>query len=343
MAQEKIASTSFKTPTKAPSIVELPTQRNSLPDIPLTPREREILAQTSSGSGGIIRNSHSSESVLGEAPPKPPLPDNLAMYSPPPPLPPKKKSKNTMQMVICPQQIENFKSASLERVSMRSKSPPLEDNVSLLSESGGSIDSMLNNSSREEDDEIKAVMEDEPDYFHAPHDIYSANSWEESSLSSSLSNNEYKYNQHTTINDYHRLSNTDSGIMSVRSSNYSKRSSQQSNSSTQKQQHHNEMIKSESIVQNLNKSLETCLTLKKCSTTTTTTSNSYTVIVGDEGDEPPAIPVKTKRKSEQRQPSPYDNVPDDGLGELLSGESVIQGVNYLKNHFDIFSIINLSR
>lgn len=56
----------------------MPQQRNSLPDIPLTPREREILAQTSGGNSVGIRNSHSSESVLGDPnqpPPKPPLPD----------------------------------------------------------------------------------------------------------------------------------------------------------------------------------------------------------------------------------------------------------------------------
>lgn len=39
---------------------------------------------------------------------------------------------------------------------MRSRSP--EDSVSLLSESAGSIDSMLNHSSKE-DDEIKALMD----------------------------------------------------------------------------------------------------------------------------------------------------------------------------------------
>lgn len=41
---------------------------------------------------------------------------------------------------------------------MRSKSP--EDSISLLSESAGSVDSMLNHSSREED-EIKALMDDD--------------------------------------------------------------------------------------------------------------------------------------------------------------------------------------
>lgn len=45
---------------------------------------------------------------------------------------------------------------SISRVSMRSKSP--EDSISLLSESAGSVDSMLNQSSREEE-EIKALMD----------------------------------------------------------------------------------------------------------------------------------------------------------------------------------------
>lgn len=56
------------------------------------------------------------------------------------------------------------------------------------------------------------------------------------------------------------------------------------------------------------------------------TSNSSSVTVSNEsvfnrdemdlgGDEtPPAIPQKTRKKHE-RQPSPYDNVPDDRLGE----------------------------
>jgi len=59
---------------------ELP-QRSSLPDIPLTPRERQILEQTSSSmldshGHGSLSHSQSSESVLNDAspPPKPPLP-----------------------------------------------------------------------------------------------------------------------------------------------------------------------------------------------------------------------------------------------------------------------------
>lgn len=50
------------------------SQRNSLPDIPLTPREREILERTSAFV--LERHSQSSENVLDDSPPpKPPHPD----------------------------------------------------------------------------------------------------------------------------------------------------------------------------------------------------------------------------------------------------------------------------
>lgn len=56
-------------------------QRNSLPDIPLTPREMEILKQTSVDNTRHVVHSQSSESILnhdgldpGTPPPKPPLP-----------------------------------------------------------------------------------------------------------------------------------------------------------------------------------------------------------------------------------------------------------------------------
>lgn len=48
-------------------------QRNSLPDIPLTPREREILERTSAFA--LEKHSQSTENVLEDPPPpKPPHP-----------------------------------------------------------------------------------------------------------------------------------------------------------------------------------------------------------------------------------------------------------------------------
>ncbi|ERL89877.1 hypothetical protein D910_07236 [Dendroctonus ponderosae] len=214
LAQEKInqQQTSYKTtPRSSFSNCNLDgqSQRNSLPDIPLTPREREILAQTSNLP---IRASHSTESILLDAespPPKPPLP---------------------------------------VQVSLRSKSP--EDSISLLSEGTGSIDSMLNHSSKEED-EIKVLMDSDQDLILDNHnsDIFGI------------------------VNDYHRLSNTDSGIVSFRSSSYSKRSSQQSS------------VSSTLVVSNSSHSI---------------VSRQGFELVGNET--PPAIPQKTKKKTEPRQP-----------------------------------------
>lgn len=58
------------------STIEHQPQRNSLPDIPLTQQERLTLEQTSC-TPGLVRSSHSSESILRDSspPPKPPLPD----------------------------------------------------------------------------------------------------------------------------------------------------------------------------------------------------------------------------------------------------------------------------
>ncbi|KAH8420101.1 hypothetical protein KR009_005809 [Drosophila setifemur] len=63
-------------------------QRTSLPEIALTPKERDILEQHNSNP---MRGSHSTESILRDTspPPKPPLPNRA---SNPPPLPPKRRS-----------------------------------------------------------------------------------------------------------------------------------------------------------------------------------------------------------------------------------------------------------
>ncbi|KAJ8984636.1 hypothetical protein NQ317_009864 [Molorchus minor] len=308
-----------------------------------SPPGEEILEQTSYVTLTMARNSHSTESILRDSspPPKPPLPESLCKSDPiscvtPPPLPPKKKNYRLQQLMDGGYSMDHSPiTSSLERVSMRSKSP--EDSISLLSESAGSVDSMLNHSSREED-EIKALMDGDGDMFLDNHatDIFGANgsntSWEESSLSSSVSNHNSEH--HTSVNDYHRLSNTDSGIVSVRSSSYSKRSSQQSSVSSQFTHHvskHSsnavsDLVKSESLLQNLHRSFENQVTLRNFNQEVSSSGSrmilSSNNVSRDEldflrADTPPAIPQKTKRKTD-RQPSPYDNVPDENLGgELL--------------------------
>ncbi|KRG06865.1 guanine nucleotide-releasing factor 2 isoform X6 [Drosophila mojavensis] len=69
-------------------------QRTSLPDIALTPKERDILEQSNVNP---MRGSHSTESILRDTspPPKPPLPNRS---SNPPPLPPKRRSQPQSQL-----------------------------------------------------------------------------------------------------------------------------------------------------------------------------------------------------------------------------------------------------
>lgn len=69
---------------------------------------------------------------------------------PPPPLPPKKRTR--AQQLLDESDI--LLSSSLDRVSLRSRSP--EDSSSLLSASAGSLDSALNHS--RDEDEIRAIM-----------------------------------------------------------------------------------------------------------------------------------------------------------------------------------------
>ncbi|KAI8429762.1 hypothetical protein MSG28_000307 [Choristoneura fumiferana] len=60
------------------------TQRNSLPDIPLTPKERSLLTGDTSSESSGVRASHSSESVLDapdSPPPKPARPNRLSLQS----------------------------------------------------------------------------------------------------------------------------------------------------------------------------------------------------------------------------------------------------------------------
>ncbi|XP_068082777.1 guanine nucleotide-releasing factor 2 [Anabrus simplex] len=175
--------------------VDLP-QRSSLPDIPLTPRERQILEQTSTSvidrpCHNSIPHSQSSESILNDAspPPKPPLPGRTHHMSEssdspagdPPPLPPKRRNRpHHLQTTLHGHAGDDSSltdtlnsssntglAASLDRISLRSKSP--EDTSSLLSASAGSLDSVLNHSREEE--EIQVLMDTSDDNVHISDNI----------------------------------------------------------------------------------------------------------------------------------------------------------------------------
>lgn len=160
--------------------------------------------------------------------------------------------------------------------------------------------------------------------------------------------------------DSNRLSNTDSGFVSihshrnsVQSFSTSKRSSQQSSSSQWSQQNSFKQIsnnifsqqllnenvqKTENIISENKVILETSYSQIEKSVTTTSNisqfsslSNSHVsdILHGiesmdsvdsvNEDSVPPAIPQKTRsrRGRHERQPSPYDNVPENLGGELL--------------------------
>lgn len=144
--------------------IDVASQRTSLPDIPLTPHERDILEKSSIK---IVRASHSTESILRDTspPPKPPLPNRQSTgadgnFSIPPPLPPKRRSqpnnRNNINSIDSDFVGDGVFLGCGDRASMRSRSP--EDNSSLLSASAGSLDSALNHS--REEDELRALTMD---------------------------------------------------------------------------------------------------------------------------------------------------------------------------------------
>ncbi|KAK7793296.1 hypothetical protein R5R35_007622 [Gryllus longicercus] len=188
--------------------LDLP-HRNSLPDIPLTPRERQILEQTSSSmlerpGQNAIPHSQSSESILNDLspPPKPPLPGRMfttdtgdAPTGEPPPLPPKRRNRS--------QQSHQSQSASQQHIAdidnsahddsaanssltdtlnsssntglaasfdrISLRSKSPEDTSSCLSASAGSLDSVLNHSREEE--EIQVLMDTSEDTVLASDNI----------------------------------------------------------------------------------------------------------------------------------------------------------------------------
>ncbi|XP_037813219.1 guanine nucleotide-releasing factor 2 isoform X2 [Lucilia sericata] len=102
--------------------VEVAGQRTSLPDITLTPKERDTLEKTTSNP----LRSHSTESILRDTspPPKPPLPNRSHN---PPPLPPKRVS-HTNQHAIYDTSINTDLDHStdvigVDHLSVRSRSP----------------------------------------------------------------------------------------------------------------------------------------------------------------------------------------------------------------------------
>ncbi|XP_049804676.1 guanine nucleotide-releasing factor 2 isoform X4 [Schistocerca nitens] len=293
-------------------------QRSSLPDIPLTPRERQILEQTSTSvtdRHGIssVPHSQSSESILNDTspPPKPPLPTRSYHISEgseePPPLPPKRRQRSTRPTQQQQQQQRDVESSSLEgigghlgtsleRLSLRSRSP--EDTSSLLSASAGSLDSVLNHSRDEE--ELQALSGPADESLHSidgslvPGFDSSVNKLDYSASESGFAS------MHSVRNSCQ--SYTASSVSSQQFSSSVSRSSQQSTISCESTSSRTWQVHQ--------------------SSTKTETSFSNTSVVSGEGSSPspPALPQKTRQSTRRRdrQLSQYDNVP--GGGETVSTE-----------------------
>ncbi|XP_053977179.1 guanine nucleotide-releasing factor 2 isoform X2 [Hylaeus volcanicus] len=340
---------------------ELTPQRNSLPDIPLTPRERQILEQTAATTS-LVRSSHSSESILRDSspPPKPPLPERTnvclseenSSSGTPPPLPPKRRTR--AQQLL--DESEGLLASSLDRVSLRSRSP--EDSSSLLSASAGSLDSALNHS--RDEDEIRAIMGPNDESLNDSMDLSlmatiqgmqvngtsNCGCWDgsETSIPSTMllgqQTPQEMLNPFTGIEGkMERLSTQtqESGFVSMHSqrsssqsytasSVTSKRSSQQSSVSYNSQTFNSQQqsFSHTKLSSDSNGSIFTQKTMTSSESTISTTNMSgsgdpgllekleiESVSASDANGIPPALPEKRSKRRKERQPSQYDNVPEN--------------------------------
>ncbi|XP_076674836.1 C3G guanyl-nucleotide exchange factor isoform X1 [Andrena cerasifolii] len=342
---------------------ELTPQRNSLPDIPLTPRERQILEQTAATTS-LVRSSHSSESILRDSspPPKPPLPERAnvclsvenSSSGTPPPLPPKRRTR--AQQLL--DESEGLLASSLDRVSLRSRSP--EDSSSLLSASAGSLDSALNHS--RDEDEIRAIMGPNDESLNDSMDLSlmatiqgmqvngssHCSCWDgsETSIPSTMllgqQTPQEMLNPFTGIEGkMERLSTQtqESGFVSLHSqrsssqsytasSVTSKRSSQQSSISYNSQTFNSQQqsFSQTKLSSDSNGSIFTQKTMTSSKSTISTTNISgsgdpalleklvneiESVTASDANGVPPALPEKRSKRRKERQPSQYDNVPEN--------------------------------
>ncbi|XP_037938642.1 guanine nucleotide-releasing factor 2 isoform X5 [Teleopsis dalmanni] len=178
--------------------------RTSLPDITLTPKERDILEKTNSNP---IRASHSTESILRDTspPPKPPLPNRSDN---PPPIPPKRRSQQQQKNRIsnnisinsnldCGSDI-SILNVGVDHLSVRSRSP--DENSSQCS-----LDSALNQSREEEELKIlglensldEQIFEEDVEKILTYNGFASVRSFGTSSYSVSKRSSDYSFESST--------------------------------------------------------------------------------------------------------------------------------------------------
>ncbi|XP_072936173.1 guanine nucleotide-releasing factor 2 isoform X5 [Epargyreus clarus] len=253
------------------------TQRNSLPDIPLTPKERSLLTGEPSADAGGVRASHSSESVLDapdSPPPKPARPNRKIELAPP--LPPKRKTANDNSLLAL----------SIDR-------------LSLQSHSSGSLDSMLNVSNDEERHAHDSINHDQ--VFTTPPNsdlvgVCSCNSVSE--LRTSVESHDSHMNSLHVHSNHNRFSN-ESGFVSVGQSEISAEHSFTSTfSSHHYSSHTDSTFDSTDYVSEMKctrQSFESRMNVINVNSVTTHHSTKLASITSDESETPPELPAKTRR------------------------------------------------
>ncbi|XP_076674840.1 C3G guanyl-nucleotide exchange factor isoform X4 [Andrena cerasifolii] len=272
----------------------------------------------------------------------------------PPPLPPKRRTR--AQQLL--DESEGLLASSLDRVSLRSRSP--EDSSSLLSASAGSLDSALNHS--RDEDEIRAIMGPNDESLNDSMDLSlmatiqgmqvngssHCSCWDgsETSIPSTMllgqQTPQEMLNPFTGIEGkMERLSTQtqESGFVSLHSqrsssqsytasSVTSKRSSQQSSISYNSQTFNSQQqsFSQTKLSSDSNGSIFTQKTMTSSKSTISTTNISgsgdpalleklvneiESVTASDANGVPPALPEKRSKRRKERQPSQYDNVPEN--------------------------------
>ncbi|XP_037028363.1 guanine nucleotide-releasing factor 2 isoform X14 [Bradysia coprophila] len=312
----QLTSTNSSNTLQRPT-VDVASQRTSLPDISLTPRERDILEQTSAKT---IRASHSTESILRDSspPPKPPLPNRS---SNPPPLPPKRKSQQKISQNDSDYGIDSsLLGCGLDRMSLRSKSP--DDNSSLLSAS--SLDSALNHSREEE--ELRGLTMDQS--YDDPNDeiekVFSHSFASMQSLRASLpSVSMHRISEQQVKSSKSSIINTESSTTKEKLVELMRSSQQQQNivsmytNSTNLQENFSfgkvskqEFMHSEDNDMMVKESKSSINRTEVCSVQSDDSVFTSKIMSNSNNEEPPALPVKTRTRStrKERHISQYDNV-----------------------------------
>ncbi|XP_068628338.1 guanine nucleotide-releasing factor 2 isoform X3 [Battus philenor] len=262
---------------RPPLVSPRSTQRNSLPDIPLTPKERSLLTGESGTETSGVRASHSSESVLDapdSPPPKPARPIRKIELAPP--LPPKRKSANDNSLLAL----------SIDR-------------LSLQSHSSGSLDSMLNVSNDEERNAHDSINHDQ--VFATPPNsdlvgMCSCNSANE--IRASIESHEMHMNNVHAHSNHNRFSN-ESGFVSVGHAEISTEHSFTSTFSSHLYSSHTDStFESTDYVTEMKctvQSFEGRMNVINMNSVTSHHSSKLASITSDESETPPELPVKTRR------------------------------------------------